>query len=142
MTLWVEALVVTLQFAKFNDQRFCGSRVLMYLFCPVTLQDHMLFTVWNYPGKFCSHSHCGKGKITYLTCQVTFQNHVIKRSSDFMEENSSFYGTRHCGSRDIVFSIYHVASRDHLFKGLCNFANRSTHSKSPSCQIWWLEALL
>ena len=56
---------------------------------------------------------------------------MIKGSCDFMEGSSSLYvtmklhlvgfdGDRHRGRGD-MFLIYHVTSRDHVFKGLFDF---------------------
>ena len=59
------------------------------------------------------------------------QNHVIKGSSDFMEGSPSLSVTTLLGLATIVillvemFLIYNVASRDHIFKGLCNFVGGS-----------------
>ena len=36
-----------------------------------------------------------------------------------------FNGYKHCGSGDIMFLVYHVASCDHVFKGLCHFVGES-----------------
>ena len=33
-------------------------------------------------------------------------------------------GHRHCGSGDMLL-IYHMTSRDHVFKGLCDFKGES-----------------
>ena len=35
------------------------------------------------------------------------------------------YDHRHCDSRGIIFSISHVTSREHKFKGLCDFSGES-----------------
>ena len=44
-------------------------------------------------------------------------DHVIKRSCNFMEGSSSFYATTlPCW----MFLIYHVTTRDHVFKDLCD----------------------
>ena len=53
---------------------------------------------------------------------------MIKELRDFMEESSSllcnhpvrFSGHMYWGSGDKMFLIYHVASRDRVFKGLCD----------------------
>ena len=36
-----------------------------------------------------------------------------------------FNDHRHCGSEDVTFVIFHVTSRKHLFKGLCDSMARS-----------------
>ena len=41
---------------------------------------------------------------------------------------ATFGGHRHCGSGDIMFLICHVTSRDHVFKGICDFMGKS-HSR-------------
>ena len=60
------------------------------------------------------------------------RNHVIKGSSDFMKGTYSFNIATISGLVaidtvvvEIMLLIYHLASRDHVFKGLCNFARRS-----------------
>ena len=45
---------------------------------------------------------------------------------------------RHCDSGDIVFLICHVISREHTFKGLCEFKGRRTpYGESPPSHVWW-----
>ena len=85
----------------------------------------------------------------YLICHVTLTNHLIKGSCDFMEQSSSLYVTTlpglvcptHCGSRDIIYLIYQLTSLDHEFKGCMTLWWEASHSKLPSCQVWWLKAL-
>ena len=38
---------------------------------------------------------------------------------------AKFDGHRHCGSGDVMFLTCHVTSRDHVFKGLCDFMGKS-----------------
>ena len=40
---------------------------------------------------------------------------------------------RHCNSGDMIFLIYCVTSRDHVFKGLCDFISRNFSKKDPPC---------
>ena len=64
--------------------------------------------------------------MTYSICPVTLQYHVIKGSFDFMKGSSSsglvVIGT---GVAARMLLIYHVASRDHVLKELCNFESGS-----------------
>ena len=82
--------------------------------------------------KFNDIMSCGSRDMTYLIYHVTLQDHVIKGSSDFMEKSSSWSVTTLSGLVAIdvdvvviVILIYLVASRDHIFKGLCNFVGGS-----------------
>ena len=74
-----------------------------------------------------SHSYCGTENITYLICHVILQDHMIKRFSDFMEGSSSLNVKTLPGLMAIdivlaeIFLFYDMISRDHVFKGLCNF---------------------
>ena len=64
-----------------------------------------------------SHSHCGSGYITYLICHVTLQDHVTTTLPDLEALGIVVV--------EIMFLIYHMASCDLLFKGLCNFEGGS-----------------
>ena len=47
---------------------------------------------------------------------------------------ANFGGFRDFTNGGKTFLICHVISKDHVFKGLCNFMDRSTpHRKSPPC---------
>ena len=46
-----------------------------------------------------------------------------------------FTGNKSWESGDIIFQIYHVASRDCLYKGLCDFMGKSHSFKSPSYHV-------
>ena len=61
---------------------------------------------------------------------VTLQNHVIKTSSDFMKvtlssdffhRHAKFGSHRHCGNEDIMVSVCHAISQDHVIKEPCDF---------------------
>ena len=80
------------------------------------------------------HSYCGSGNIKYLVCHVTLLDHVIKRSSDLLEGRSSLNVSILPGFTMVttgiviiekMFLIYHVASCDHVLKGLCKFVGGS-----------------
>ena len=92
-----------------------------------------LFILKNHLDKFGSHSHCGSGDVTQLICYVNLQNHVIKGCSGVMEGSSSLNVTNLAGlvaintmAAEIMFLIYHVPSRDYVFKGLYNFVGGSS----------------
>ena len=48
---------------------------------------------------------------------------------------AKFGGHKHCGKRDINFSICYVTSLDHLFKGLCDLIGGVPHSKARLCRV-------
>ena len=61
---------------------------------------------------------------------MNLQHHVFKGSCDLMEESSSLIVVTLPGSVaigivvvEITFLIYHLASRDQVPKGLCNFVD-------------------
>ena len=83
------------------------------------------YIVTHHLAKFNSHRSCGSRGMTYLMCHMTLQDHVIKGYCNFMDRSYSLYVTtcKPCCSGSLWKWIYNVfnLSRDHEFKGLCNF---------------------
>ena len=48
---------------------------------------------------------------------------------------ANFGDFRPCGRGNKTFSICHVISRDHIFKGLGEFIGETPHSNSPPCHV-------
>ena len=44
---------------------------------------------------------------------------------------------KHCDGEVIMFLVYHVTSRESMFKGLCEFMEEARHGELPSCHVWW-----
>ena len=42
----------------------------------------------------------------------------------------------HCDSEDKIFLIFHVTSREHMFKWLCEVIGGSTHGESSPSHVW------
>ena len=80
---------------------------------------------------------------TFLICYVISQDHAIRWSRNFIRgrtlmichHTAKFGGHKHCGKRDINFSICYVTSLDHLFKGLCDLIGGVPHSKARLCRV-------
>lgn len=87
------------------------------------LYGKKLLITCNHPAKFGSHGHCPSGIAAYSICHVTLHNHMIKKSSVIMEGSSPLYV--HCGSGNIIILIHQVSLCDHVFKGFCDFMDKS-----------------
>ena len=44
---------------------------------------------------------------------------------------------KHRDSGGIMVLIFHVTSREHMFKVLYEFMGGTPHDESPSCHVWW-----
>ena len=70
----------------------------------------------------------------YLSFQVTLKDYLIERSWKFYRWDlltihyhpDGFGNHRNCDSGDIMFLICHLTSRNHMFKGLCEFMGWSS----------------
>ena len=49
-----------------------------------------------------------------------------KESLTLGHQTADFDGFQYCGSGDKAFLICHVISKNHVFKGLCDFMDGST----------------
>ena len=72
-----------------------------------------LLILYHQFAKSGGNRRCSSWDVKFLICHLILQDHVIKGSFDFMNRSSlkvshlpaKFVGHRHCGSRDIVFSV-------------------------------------
>ena len=68
---------------------------------------------------------------------MTSQDHFTEESCDLFggsnwqvyHHHDKFHGHRHCNTVDVMLSICHVTSRDHMFKELRGFMGRSSPQK-------------
>ena len=110
-----------------NGQRSCGSKDITYLTClfNLTLQHHVIKRFFDFTAIVIAVV-----ETKHLTCHLTLQDHVVKGSFDVMEGSSSLNAATlpdlvGIGIVVVKIMFYHMASRYHLFKGLCNFVGGS-----------------
>ena len=121
MAMWIhgwKALTLGYHTATFGGFRHSGNRDKIFLVCRVISKDHVFKGLCDFMG--------GNTSI----CDVTFQDYTWSNGLVTLWKGRQLLivwshparpdGQRHFGSGD-MFLIYHVTSREHMFKGLCDF---------------------
>ena len=83
---------------------------------------------------WCLNISCGSGDITFLFCHETSSENVIKCHITTLWEKALYPKPPLCQiwqyrpnrRGDVIFSLYHLKSREHMIKATCNLVSENS----------------